>query len=114
MAFRPFLVRGPSDLVQLTPGVESLLGMGEAFFYAGTRSLLASNWPVETTSAKALTTDIFRRQTKEPGLYRSEALRRSMMNLMEHGVSRDKGGKAQFAFAHPMFWAPFSLIGDGR
>jgi CHAT domain-containing protein len=37
-----------------------------------------------------------------------------MMHLMEQGVSRDKNGKAQFAFAHPMFWAPFSLIGDGR
>ena len=95
-------------------GAEALFGLGQAFFYAGTRSLLASNWPVETTSAKALTTDIFRRQTLEPNLSRSEALRRSMMNLMEQGVSRDKNGKAQFAFAHPMFWAPFSLIGDGR
>ncbi len=37
-----------------------------------------------------------------------------MMNLMEKGVSRDKTDKARFAFAHPMFWAPFSLIGDGR
>jgi len=57
---------------------------------------------------------VIRRQTKEPGLYRSEALRRSMMNLMANGVSKDSGGKARFAFAHPMFWAPFSLIGDGR
>ena len=41
-------------------GAEAVSGLGRAFFYAGTRALLVSNWPVETTSAKALTTDLFR------------------------------------------------------
>jgi len=95
-------------------GAEAVSGLGQAFFYAGTRSLLASNWPVETTSAKALTTDIFRRQAGDSSLKRAEALRRAMMGLMETGVFRDpKSGKPVFSFAHPIFWAPFSLIGDG-
>src|SRR5690606_2616099 len=37
-------------------GAEAVSGLGRAFFYAGTRTLLVSNWPVETTSARALTT----------------------------------------------------------
>ena len=96
-------------------GAEAVSGLGQAFFYAGTRALLASNWPVETTSAKALTTDIFRRQAEDPGLARAEALRRATMALMETGALRDPGtGRALYSFAHPLFWAPFSLIGDGR
>ncbi|MEE8196761.1 MAG: CHAT domain-containing protein, partial [Acidiferrobacterales bacterium] len=34
-------------------GAEAVSGLGRAFFYAGARALLVSNWPVETTSAKA-------------------------------------------------------------
>ena len=96
-------------------GAEAVSGLGQAFFYAGTRALLASNWPVETTSAKALTTDIFRRQAEDSDLARSEALRRAAMALMETGALKDPGtGRALYSFAHPLFWAPFSLIGDGR
>ena len=25
----------------------------------------------------------------------------------------DDGGKALFSYAHPLFWAPYSIIGDG-
>ncbi|MBX3454882.1 CHAT domain-containing protein [Ferrovibrio sp.] len=88
-------------------GSEAISGLGRAFFYAGTRALLVSNWPVETTSAAALTTELFRRQAGEPGLSRAEALRQAMLNLI------DKGGNADFSYAHPIFWAPFSLVGDG-
>ena len=56
-------------------GAEAISGLGRAFFYAGARSLLVSHWPVETTSAMALTVDLFRRQTAQPGLARAEALR---------------------------------------
>ena len=70
---------------------------------------------METTSAKALTTDIFRRQAEDPNLARAEALRRAAMALMETGALKDPGsGWALYSFAHPLFWAPFSLIGDGR
>ncbi len=38
-----------------------------------------------------------------------------MVKLLETGTAKDpKTGKTLYAFAHPMFWAPFSLIGDGR
>ncbi len=43
-----------------TPGAEGLPGLAKAFFYAGSRALLVSHWPVETTSAQRLTTGAFR------------------------------------------------------
>tara|TARA_Y100000294_G_scaffold50003_1_gene47126 strand:+ start:1183 stop:4392 length:3210 start_codon:yes stop_codon:yes gene_type:complete len=95
-------------------GAEAVSGLGRAFFYAGTRALLVSNWPVETTSAKILTTDLFRRQAEDPTLSRAEALRQAMVALIDSDGRIDPAsGKAQLSYAHPLFWAPFSLIGDG-
>jgi CHAT domain-containing protein len=94
-------------------GAEAVSGLGRAFFYAGTRAILASNWPVETTSARRLTTDLFRRQATDPHLGRAEALRRAMLALVDEGVAKDPAGRPVFSYAHPIFWAPFSLFGDG-
>ena len=95
-------------------GAEAVSGLGRAFFYAGTRALLVSNWPVETTSARQLTTDLFRRQAEDPTLGRAEALRRTMLALVEGpGFVDPASNKIVFSYAHPIFWAPFSLVGDG-
>ena len=94
-------------------GAEAISGLGRAFFYAGTRSLLVSNWAVETSSAKTLTTEIFRRQAADPSLNRSEALNRSMLDLIDRAGYMDTEGRMAFSYAHPVFWAPFSLVGDG-
>jgi CHAT domain-containing protein len=92
-------------------GSEAVSGLGRAFFYAGARALLVSNWPVETVSARLLTTDLFRRQAENPGLSRAEALRQTMLSLMDGPGA--KAGPTPYSYAHPMFWAPFSLVGDG-
>ena len=93
---------------------EALSGLGRAFFYAGARALLVSNWPVETTSAKALTTDLFKRQAENPKITRAEALRQSMQSLIDgEGYVDQDTGKVVFSYAHPIFWAPFTLVGDG-
>jgi CHAT domain-containing protein len=95
-------------------GAEALSGLGHAFFYAGTRALLASNWPVETRAARALTSDLFRRQASQPGLDRAEALRQAELTLIDGpGFVDPASGKTVFSYAHPIFWAPFSLVGDG-
>jgi CHAT domain-containing protein len=93
-------------------GAEAVSGLGRAFFYAGTRALLVSNWPVETTSARALTTDLFRRQAEQPNLSRAEALRQAELALID-GPGYAADGKTYFSYAHPIFWAPFAVIGDG-
>jgi len=95
-------------------GAEAISGLGRAFFYAGTRALLVSHWPVETTSARALTTDLFRRQQNDAGINRAEALQQTMNWLIDRGTFVDAAsGQTVFSYAHPIFWAPFTLIGDG-
>jgi len=95
-------------------GAEALSGLGRAFFYAGARALLVSNWPVETTSAKALTTNLFKIQKENPSMTRTEALRQSMLSLINGEDYVDPAsGKVVFSYAHPIFWAPFTLVGDG-
>ncbi|MBU0986048.1 MAG: CHAT domain-containing protein, partial [Proteobacteria bacterium] len=94
-------------------GAEAVSGLGRAFFYAGTRAILVSYWPVETTSAKTLTTELFRRQAADPTLKRSEALNLTMLDLIDRLANINAEGKMVFSYAHPVFWAPFSLVGDG-
>lgn len=95
-------------------GGEAVSGLGLAFFYAGTRAILVSNWPVHSTAARVLTTDLFARQAADPGLARGEALRQAMMRMVDIPGQKDADGRVQFSYAHPLFWAPFTLMGDGR
>jgi CHAT domain-containing protein len=95
-------------------GTEAISGLGRAFFYAGSRALLVTMWPVETTSAKKLTTVLFLFQKNDPALSKARALQKSMLDLMEKGVLKDgKSGKLVASYAHPFFWAPFIIVGDG-
>jgi len=94
-------------------GAEAASGLGSAFFYAGTRALLVTNWSVHSASARELTSDLFRRQSADPSLSRGEALRQSMMALLDGPGFVDADGRAGYTYAHPLFWAPFTVIGDG-
>lgn len=94
-------------------GAEAASGLGRAFFYAGTRALLVTNWSVHSQSARELVTDLFKRQADDPKLTRGEALRQAMMALADGPGYVDADGKTEFAYAHPLFWAPYSIIGDG-
>ncbi len=93
-------------------GAEAASGLGRAFFYAGSRALLVTNWSVQSQSARQLTTELFRRQT-DGKLARGEALRQAMIALMDGPGLTDKQGKTVFSYAHPLFWAPYTIIGDG-
>ena len=93
-------------------GAEAVSGLGRGFFYAGSRSLLVTHWPVETVSARMLTTGMFERYTKDPTLSRALALNRSLLSIMDQNAL-DAAGRPEFSYAHPMFWAPYALIGDG-
>ena len=95
-------------------GAEAFSGLGQAFFYAGSRAILASMYPVETTSAKKLVSGLFELQVSESGVTRSQSLRKSMLNLMDQQNLVDPDtGKAVATYAHPLFWAPFIISGDG-
>lgn len=85
---------------------DAVSGLGRGFFYAGTRALLVTHWPVESVSARLLVTGVFDRQARDAGLSRAQALRQSMLALM----GQNSGA---FSYAHPLFWAPYALVGDG-
>ena len=86
------------------PGAEALSGLARAFFYAGAKSLLVSHWPVLDDAAVALTTGAFDALKTEPQIGKAEALRRSMLALIDGGEPRA---------AHPSYWAPFVVVGEG-
>jgi CHAT domain-containing protein len=94
-------------------GAEAASGLGSAFFYAGTRALLVTNWSVHSASARELITNVFRRQSADPNISRGEALRQAMMALLDGPGAVDDAGRTLFTYAHPLFWAPYSIIGDG-
>lgn len=93
-------------------GAEAASGLGRAFFYAGARALLITNWSVHSASARELVSDVFLRMQAEPGLDRAEALRRAEMRLLDEGGQKDANGNFAFAYAHPLFWAPYTIVGD--
>jgi CHAT domain-containing protein/tetratricopeptide (TPR) repeat protein len=85
-------------------GAEALSGLARAFFYAGVRSLLVSHWEVSSDSTVRLITKAIAELKTDPKIGRAEALRRSMLDLIDKGKTYE---------AHPAFWAPFVLVGEG-
>jgi CHAT domain-containing protein len=88
-----------------TPGASGLSGLAQAFFHAGARALLVTHWSVASDVATEITTGIFRAMRADPALTRAQALATAMREVVQNPAKR--------FFAHPMFWAPFALIGDG-
>jgi CHAT domain-containing protein len=93
-------------------GAEAASGLARAFFYAGTRSVLVTGWPVHSQSARALVSDLFRRQADDATLTRAQALQQAMLGLLDGPGYVDASGKSLFSYGHPLFWAPYVVIGD--
>ena len=93
-------------------GAEAVSGLGRAFFYAGARALLVSNWPVDSEAARMLMTDMFKRQQQKQGQNKAEYLQASMVSMIDSMSAQDAKGKSKYAYAHPLFWAPFVVVGD--
>ncbi|MGA8615192.1 MAG: CHAT domain-containing tetratricopeptide repeat protein, partial [Xanthobacteraceae bacterium] len=86
------------------PGAEALSGLARAFFYAGARSLVVSNWEVDSDSAVALMTGTFAALTADPKLSHAEALQKSILAMINNAQRPD--------WAEPKYWAPFVIVGE--
>ena len=92
-----------------TLGAEGLSGLAKAFFYAGARSLLVSHWPVDSNATVKLMTSAFNTLKRDPAMGRAEALRRAMLAMIDEAdKSKDSANQA-----HPIYWAPFVVVGEG-
>lgn len=88
---------------------ESLSGLARAFFYAGAKSLLVSQWSVDDDATRALMSAVFSRYGAPRATFPAKALQDGMLALLEQ-AGRDP---ARRYFAHPYAWAAFMLVGEG-
>jgi CHAT domain-containing protein len=86
---------------------EGLSALSRAFFYAGARNLLASHWPVSDDVAPVLITRTL--QLERGGVRRADAFRQAMREVRMDSSHDSATG----SWAHPFYWAPFVIIGDG-
>ena len=82
---------------------EALSGLARAFIYAQARALLVSHWAVDSGATVKLVTGAMGRLAANKAMGRAEAMRQSMLALI------NKSGPE----AHPAFWAPFVVVGEG-
>ena len=90
-------------------GGDSLSGLARAFFFAGARALLVTHWSISDQSSAFLVADTLRRFVTGSDGGLAGALRGAQLGML------DAAGKTLPAeLAHPFYWAPFALIGEGQ
>jgi CHAT domain-containing protein len=85
-------------------GAEALSGLARAFIYAQARALLVSHWEVNSDATVKLITGAMQRLVKDRAMGRAEAMRQSMLAMIDQGDPLE---------ANPAFWAPFVVVGEG-
>ena len=88
---------------------ESLSGLARAFFFAGARSLLVTHWSVNDQVAAYLVADTLRRMRDDP----SAGRRRRRCATRSSRCWTTPATALPAEMAHPFFWAPFAVIGEG-
>jgi CHAT domain-containing protein len=88
-------------------GGESLSGLARTFFFAGARSMLVTHWSINDQTSAFLVADTLRRLAAGAGL--ADALRAAQLGIIDRA-----GTDLPASLAHPFYWAPFALIGEGR
>jgi len=87
---------------KIAPG-EGVMGMSWAFFVAGCRSMLVSQWRVNSSSTSQLMVNFYQQSNlvrHRSGAAKARALRAAALQLMKDD-----------RYHHPFFWAGFVLVG---
>lgn len=88
---------------KISPG-EGVMGMSWAFFVAGTRSMLVSQWKVDSRSTSELMTNFYEGLRPNPNWSvgkKAGALKAAALNVLKHQQYR-----------HPFYWSGFVLVGS--
>jgi len=84
---------------------EGLVGLVSAFLQAGARSVLATEWSLDESSAQLMPSFY---EALMQGTGTAEALRRAKLDFLTKHLLM---AGTEVSLAHPFFWAPFILIG---
>ncbi|WP_167338302.1 CHAT domain-containing protein [Paraburkholderia oxyphila] len=85
---------------------DSVSALARAFFAAGARSLLVTQWAVESKSAALVTSGLFDAYAANPALSKADALAQT-----ERAMAAGKEGEL---YRHPYYWAAYFLAGDAQ
>ena len=80
---------------------EGVIGMSWAFFAAGCRTTLVTQWKVNSESTSKLMTAFYRELSL--GRNKAQALRAAALEMAK-----------QPGYRHPFYWAPFILVGSSQ
>jgi CHAT domain-containing protein len=83
---------------------DAMSELSRAFFAAGARSILLTQWAVESRSATEITTGVFRTYAEDSTLSKADALARTQRDMAS--------GKEGELYRHPYFWGAYVLTGD--
>lgn len=86
---------------RISPG-EGVIGMSWAFFVAGARSVVVSQWRVNSASTSQLMKNFYQAlagQRDQNGINKSQALREASLRLL-----------SDRRYRHPFYWAGFVLV----
>jgi CHAT domain-containing protein len=87
---------------RISPG-EGVMGMSWAFFIAGTRSMLVSQWKVNSASTSQLMANFYTSLASNPYGEKADSLQEAALRVMKDGRYR-----------HPFYWSGFVLVGSSR
>lgn len=85
---------------------DSVSALARAFFAAGARSLLVTQWAAEAKSAALVTSGLFDAYAANPSLSKADALAQT-----ERAMAAGKEGAL---YRHPYYWAAYFLEGDAQ
>lgn len=80
---------------------EGMIGLAWSFAAAGTPTILASNWKVDSSATADLMIDFYSTLNKNPELSKAEALQKAILKKLENPNTKE-----------PFYWAGFALYGD--
>ena len=88
---------------------ESLSGLARSFFFAKARSLMVTHWEVSDQVAALVVVLALNTMKEKPELGVTGAIRDAQLALLDRAAK----GELPPEIAHPFFWAPFAVIGEG-
>lgn len=89
---------------KVAPG-EGVIGMSWAFFVAGTRSMVVSQWKISSVSTSEFMTAFYQNLhlgKSEANGNKAQGMRQAALTLL----SKDR-------YRHPFYWAGFVMVGNG-